>query len=63
MRYSNLSIFQILEAFHHPYYATGNSQIQHQMFEHMEQWLDGLGPDEASEVIQRLTKVWNPSNK
>ncbi|KAF9015756.1 heterokaryon incompatibility protein Het-C-domain-containing protein [Cyathus striatus] len=46
----------ILEAFHHPYYATGNSQIQHQMFEEMEKWLGGLGPDEAEQVIHALTK-------
>jgi len=47
---------KILEAFHHPYYATGNSWIQTQMFEHMERWLGGLGPDEAGQVIERLTK-------
>ncbi|KAF9442817.1 heterokaryon incompatibility Het-C [Macrolepiota fuliginosa MF-IS2] len=46
----------ILEAFHHPYYATGDSQIQNQMFEHMQMWLDGLGPGEAGQVIERLTK-------
>ncbi|TFK41913.1 heterokaryon incompatibility protein Het-C-domain-containing protein [Crucibulum laeve] len=49
-------IDKILEAFHHPYYATGHSQIQHQMFEHMQMWIGGLGPDEASQVIQALTK-------
>ncbi|KAF5352439.1 hypothetical protein D9756_005841 [Leucocoprinus leucothites] len=46
----------VLEAFHHPYYATGQSQIQHLMFEHMEKWIGGLGSDEAQEIIQRLTK-------
>jgi (2Fe-2S) ferredoxin len=49
--------FQILEAFHHPYYAMGNSQIQNKMFERMEMWFGGLGPEDASQVIQRLTKV------
>ncbi|EKM84003.1 hypothetical protein AGABI1DRAFT_110607 [Agaricus bisporus var. burnettii JB137-S8] len=46
----------ILEAFHHPYYATGSSQIQNKMFEHMEMWFGGLGSEVASQVIQRLTK-------
>ncbi|KAJ3571563.1 hypothetical protein NP233_g3672 [Leucocoprinus birnbaumii] len=46
----------ILEAFHHPYYADGRSQIQHRMFEQMEQWLGGLGSDEAQQVLERLTK-------
>ncbi|KAK7058606.1 hypothetical protein VNI00_002242 [Paramarasmius palmivorus] len=49
-------INQVLEAFHHPYYATGNSQIQHQMFEAMQKWFGGLGPDEGGQVIEALTK-------
>ncbi|KAI3622000.1 heterokaryon incompatibility protein het-c [Moniliophthora roreri] len=49
-------INQVLEAFHHPYYATGNSQIQHQMFEEMQKWFGGLGPDEDERTIQALTK-------
>ncbi|KAJ7597340.1 Het-C-domain-containing protein [Mycena floridula] len=56
---------QILEAFHHPYYATGRSGIQHQMFEAMEQWIGGLGPDVAQETLHALTKesVRNGKNK
>ncbi|EAU92260.1 heterokaryon incompatibility protein HET-C [Coprinopsis cinerea okayama7 len=46
----------ILEAFHHPYYNTGNSEVQHKMFEHMQKWIGGLGPDEAAQTIEALTK-------
>ncbi|KAF5392598.1 hypothetical protein D9757_002270 [Collybiopsis confluens] len=49
-------IDQILEAFHHPYFADRRSSIQHRMFEEMERWIGGLGPDEASQTIQALTK-------
>ncbi|KAG6911350.1 hypothetical protein DXG01_001021 [Tephrocybe rancida] len=57
-------INRILEAFHHPYYATGRSEIQRQMFDHMERWIGGLG-HEATEILQRLTKdsVRNARNK
>lgn len=48
---------QILEAFHHPYYATGRSNIQRKMFAHMEKWLGGLGTEEAEKIIEALTKV------
>jgi len=27
------------------------------MFEHMEKWLGGLGPEETQTIIQALTKV------
>ncbi|KAF5384951.1 hypothetical protein D9615_001149 [Tricholomella constricta] len=58
-------INQILEAFHHPYYATGNSNIQRQMFDHMDRWIGGLGHEGAREIIGRLTKdsVRNGLNK
>ncbi|PPQ63835.1 hypothetical protein CVT24_009785 [Panaeolus cyanescens] len=48
-------INQILEAFHHPYYATGRSQIQNRMFDEMQKWFGGLG-SEGRLVIQSLTK-------
>ncbi|KAJ6486163.1 Het-C-domain-containing protein [Mycena vitilis] len=55
----------ILEAFHHPYYATGRSGIQTAMFQAMERWLGGLGEDEARQTIDALTKdsVRNGKNK
>ncbi|KAG6874423.1 hypothetical protein C0995_015159 [Termitomyces sp. Mi166 len=58
-------IDQILEAFHHPYYADGRSEIQHKMFDFMDRWIGGLGHEEAAEIIQRLTKdsVRNAHNK
>ncbi|KDR85638.1 hypothetical protein GALMADRAFT_218734 [Galerina marginata CBS 339.88] len=57
-------ITQILEAFHHPYYATGRSEIQRKMFDHMQRWIGGLG-SESQQVIQALTKesVRNHKNK
>ncbi|KAJ7897370.1 Het-C-domain-containing protein [Mycena olivaceomarginata] len=46
----------ILEAFHHPYYATGRSSIQNSMFEELERWIGGLEGDVARETIEALTK-------
>ncbi|KAJ3750923.1 Het-C-domain-containing protein [Lentinula detonsa] len=59
------AIDQILEAFHHPYFANEQYSIQHKMFEEMERWIGSLGPDEASQTIQALTKesVRNGKNK
>ncbi|KIY69371.1 Het-C-domain-containing protein [Cylindrobasidium torrendii FP15055 ss-10] len=45
----------ILEAFHHPYYATGNSEIQRQMIDELQKWIGAQG-QEAEETIQKLTK-------
>ncbi|KAJ4485648.1 Het-C-domain-containing protein [Lentinula aciculospora] len=61
----NQVIEQILEAFHHPYFADGRSSIQNEMFEEIKRWIGNLGPDEASETIQALTKdsVRNGKNK
>jgi len=52
----NRVIDQILEAFHHPYYASGNSQIQSEMFDTMDKWIGGLGQTESRAIIQQLTK-------
>ncbi|THV06567.1 Het-C-domain-containing protein [Dendrothele bispora CBS 962.96] len=49
-------IDRILEAFHHPYYAEGRSDIQNRMFEAMEQWFRDLGSEKGEETIQALTK-------
>lgn len=51
-----LNSSQILEAFHHPYYATGRSEIQNKMYDHMERWINGLGSD-SREILNSLTKV------
>ncbi|TFK17376.1 Het-C-domain-containing protein [Coprinopsis marcescibilis] len=61
----NSVIDKILEAFHHPYYNTGRSEIQRKMFDHMQRWIGGLGPDEARQTIQALSKesVRNHKNK
>ncbi|PPQ91780.1 hypothetical protein CVT25_000425 [Psilocybe cyanescens] len=47
--------YEILEAFHHPYYATGRSEIQDKMFDHMEGWINGLG-DDSQVILDSLTK-------
>ncbi|KAK7686586.1 hypothetical protein QCA50_010186 [Cerrena zonata] len=52
----NRIIDQILESFHHPYYANGSSRIQQMMFEGLEKWIGGLGPEEAEKTLQALTK-------
>ncbi|KAH8835679.1 Het-C-domain-containing protein [Flagelloscypha sp. PMI_526] len=49
-------IDEILEAFHHPYYASGRSAVQNDMFRELQKWFDGLG-GEQREVLQRLTKA------
>uniref|UniRef100_A0A8H7XZN1 Heterokaryon incompatibility Het-C n=1 Tax=Psilocybe cubensis TaxID=181762 RepID=A0A8H7XZN1_PSICU len=51
----NRTIDKILEAFHHPYYATGRSEIQNRMFDHMERWIGELG-DDADIILDSLTK-------
>ncbi|KAK0233569.1 Het-C-domain-containing protein [Armillaria fumosa] len=48
-------ITRILEAFHHPYYANGNSQIQRQMYDELEKWVGAMG-EEARDTIGKLTK-------
>ncbi|KAJ7492177.1 Het-C-domain-containing protein [Mycena latifolia] len=55
----------ILEAFHHPYYATGRSNIQNAMFQEVEKWLGGLDRDAGRETLNALTKesVRNGKNK
>ncbi|KAI9057063.1 Het-C-domain-containing protein [Trametes sanguinea] len=47
-------IDQILEAFHHPWYATGRSRIQQQMFQTMQEWVNSL--ENVEETMQALTK-------
>ncbi|KAG6851362.1 hypothetical protein H0H93_005760 [Arthromyces matolae] len=58
-------INQILEAFHHPYFANGHSEIQRKMFGFMDQWIGGMGQEGAAEIIRRLSKdsVRNARNK
>ncbi|KAI0375460.1 Het-C-domain-containing protein [Pilatotrama ljubarskyi] len=47
-------IDEILEAFHHPYYATGRSRIQEEMFQCMKNWVTSL--ENVDETLQALTK-------
>ncbi|ESK96198.1 heterokaryon incompatibility protein het-c [Moniliophthora roreri MCA 2997] len=42
---------KVLEAFHHPYYSTGNSQVQDQMFAEMEKWPNENAEAGVAEVI------------
>ncbi|KAF7307412.1 Heterokaryon incompatibility protein het-c [Mycena indigotica] len=61
----NHAVDVILEAFHHPYYATGRSQIQNDMFQELERWIRDLDEDTARDTINALTKesVRNGKNK
>jgi hypothetical protein len=47
----------ILEAFHHPYYNVGRSQIQNVMFETMERWFNDMSDEEREVTLESLTKV------
>ncbi|CDO73164.1 hypothetical protein BN946_scf185007.g219 [Trametes cinnabarina] len=47
-------IDQILEAFHHPWYATGRSRIQQEMFQTMQDWVNSL--ENVEETMQALSK-------
>jgi len=49
------TINQVMEAFHHPYYATGSSRIQNEMAQELSNWFSGLG-SEGSQTLQLLTK-------
>ncbi|RPD82107.1 heterokaryon incompatibility Het-C [Lentinus tigrinus ALCF2SS1-7] len=50
-------IDEILEAFHHPWYATGRSRIQEEMFQALQNWVTSL--ENADETMAALTKVQN----
>ncbi|CAE6412941.1 unnamed protein product [Rhizoctonia solani] len=50
------TINQVLEAFHHPHYASGNSRVQNEMYEELTRWFGGLGESEGQQTIQLLTK-------
>ncbi|KAI0323073.1 heterokaryon incompatibility protein Het-C-domain-containing protein [Amylostereum chailletii] len=55
----------ILEAFHHPFYSNGRSQIQRVMFETMERWLTDMSDEDRERTLDALTKesVRNGKNK
>ena len=46
---------QILEAFHHPWYADGRSRIQQEMFQCLQNWVTGL--ENPDQTMQALSKV------
>ncbi|KAH7100918.1 heterokaryon incompatibility Het-C [Auriculariales sp. MPI-PUGE-AT-0066] len=46
----------ISSAFHHPYYATGESAVQNAMAQELAEWIHGLDPDEQQRTIAGLTK-------
>ncbi|CAE6472919.1 unnamed protein product [Rhizoctonia solani] len=50
------TINQVLEAFHHPHYASGNSRVQNEMYEELTRWFGSLGESEGQQIIQLLTK-------
>jgi hypothetical protein len=57
MQHSSRMLLKILEAFFHPYYANGNSAVQHRMLETLDKWFGGLGSEDSQKVLQALTKV------
>jgi hypothetical protein len=46
-------IDQVLEAFHHPYFNTGRSNIQNEMFRALERWVNGL--EDREQTLEALT--------
>jgi hypothetical protein len=51
------SILQITQAFHHPFYVDSRSQVQRNMEMAIMKWFEDLRPNDASEILRRLTKV------
>lgn len=49
-------IEQILEVFHHPYYASGRSQVQNDMAEELARWFNSMSEEDQQIVLQNLTK-------
>ncbi|KAH9004156.1 Het-C-domain-containing protein [Lactarius hatsudake] len=45
---------RVLEAFHHPYFNTGRSSIQNEMFGALERWVNDL--EDREQTIEALTK-------
>ncbi|KAI5122202.1 hypothetical protein M0805_002691 [Coniferiporia weirii] len=50
------TINEVLEAFFHPYYATGTSIIQNDMLDAIRQWLDVYTVEERDAILLSLTK-------
>ncbi|KAF9508911.1 hypothetical protein BS47DRAFT_1349872 [Hydnum rufescens UP504] len=49
-------IDKVLEAFHHPYYATGQSQVQRDMADEFHRWYEGMNAEDRTITLGRLTK-------
>ncbi|KAL8279697.1 hypothetical protein RQP46_008010 [Phenoliferia psychrophenolica] len=49
-------INKVLEAMHHPDFASGNSQVQRDMMECMETWLSEMDSDDRQTTINSLSK-------
>ncbi|KAK7058610.1 hypothetical protein VNI00_002246 [Paramarasmius palmivorus] len=48
---------KVLEAFHHPFYNVGNSEVQNQMFAEMERWLnENMEAGAGDVIIEALSK-------
>ncbi|CUA69646.1 hypothetical protein RSOLAG22IIIB_04023 [Rhizoctonia solani] len=50
------TINQVMEAFHHPHYASGSSRVQNEMYDELTRWFGSLGESEGQQTIQLLTK-------
>ncbi|KIP11709.1 hypothetical protein PHLGIDRAFT_27734 [Phlebiopsis gigantea 11061_1 CR5-6] len=59
----NRVVDEILEAFHHPYFNTGRSRIQADMFEEMKRWINDLDREESERILGSLTKYGKSGNQ
>ncbi|KAA1108627.1 hypothetical protein PGT21_019588 [Puccinia graminis f. sp. tritici] len=59
------TVNKILEAFHHPYFVDGSSDVQREMGEYMRDWIGKMSSHDRDYVLAALTKdsVRNGRNK
>ncbi|KAG0142536.1 hypothetical protein CROQUDRAFT_662406 [Cronartium quercuum f. sp. fusiforme G11] len=59
------TVDKILEAFHHPYFVDGSSEVQREMGQYMRDWIGKMSDSDRSYVLNALTKesVRNGKNK
>jgi len=50
------TINKILEAFHHPYFVDGSSDVQREMGEYMRDWIGKMSSQDREYVLSALTK-------
>lgn len=55
----------VLQAFHHPYFVDGSSEVQNLMGAYMKSWIEGQSPSDKQFILNGLSKdsVKNHKNK